>query len=75
MTPTHLLPAPPGFPPRQRPAGALEALVGQLRSADWSQLRSADRFYTSADAVLGVLPARCQHLDERPGALVAHRGR
>ena len=47
VTSAHLLPAPPGFPPRQRPAGALEPLAGQLRPAD--------RFYTSADSVLGVL--------------------
>jgi hypothetical protein len=47
VTPAHLLPAPPGFSPRQRPGGTLEALVGQLRPAD--------RFYISADAVLGVL--------------------
>jgi hypothetical protein len=30
MTLPHLLPAPPGFPPRQSPAGALEALAREI---------------------------------------------
>ena len=47
MTPPHLTPAPPGFPPRQRPAGALGALAGQLPQGT--------RCYLCADRVLGVL--------------------
>ena len=47
MTPPHLLPAPPGFPPRQRPAEALAALAGQLTGPG--------RFYIYSDGVLGVL--------------------
>ena len=47
MTPAHLLPAPPGFPPRQRPAEALEALARDIPGPG--------RFYVAADGVLGVL--------------------
>ncbi len=47
MTPPHLLPAPPGFPPRQSPAGALEALAREIAVLG--------RAYIFADAVLGVL--------------------
>jgi hypothetical protein len=47
MTPPHLLPAPPSMPPRQRPAGALEALAGQIHQGT--------RCYLCADRVLGVL--------------------
>ena len=47
MTPPHLLPAPPGFPPRQRPAGALEALAGQIAAPGWTCICS--------DRLLGVL--------------------
>jgi hypothetical protein len=46
MTPP-LVPVPPGFPPRQRPAGALEALARQLAVPGW--------FYICSDGVLGVL--------------------
>ena len=48
MTPAHLLPAAPGFPPRQRPAETLESLVGQIPEPG-AVLR------LSADGVLGVL--------------------
>ena len=47
MTPPHLLPAPLGFPPRQRPAEALAALARQLTGPG--------RFYIYSDGVLGVL--------------------
>ena len=47
MTPAHLVPAPPCMPPRQWPAGALEALAGQIRDPG--------RFYVVSDGVLGVL--------------------
>jgi hypothetical protein len=47
MTPAHLLPAPPGMPPRQRPAEALEALADQIPEPG--------RFYVVADGVLAVL--------------------
>ncbi len=47
MTPAHLVPVPPGFPPRQRPAEALEALAGQLTGPG--------QFYVVTDGVLGVL--------------------
>ncbi len=47
MTPAHLLPAPVGFPPRQRPAEALEALAREISGPG--------RFYICSDGVLGVL--------------------
>ena len=47
MTPPHLLPAPPGFPPRQRPAEALEALAREIPGPG--------RPYVFSDGVLGVL--------------------
>ena len=47
VTPAHLLPAPPGFPPRQRPAETLEALAGQIPEPG--------RFYVVSDGLLGVL--------------------
>jgi hypothetical protein len=47
MTPAHLLPVPPGVPPRQRPAEALEALAAQLAEPG--------RFYIVTDGVLAVL--------------------
>ena len=47
MTPPHLLPAPPGFPPRQRPAEALEGLAREIPGPG--------RFYVMTDGVLGVL--------------------
>jgi hypothetical protein len=47
MTPAHLLPAPIGFPPRQRPAEALEALARQIPERG--------RFYVVSDGVLAVL--------------------
>jgi len=50
MTPPHLLPAPPGPPPRHRPAEVLRALAGQLRES-----KTGGSFYICADGVLGVL--------------------
>ena len=47
MTPPHLIPLPPGFPPRQRPAEALRALAGQVPLPG--------RAYIFSDGVLGVL--------------------
>ena len=47
MTPPHLLPVPPGFPLRQRPAEALAALANQVPGPG--------RFYICSDGVLGVL--------------------
>jgi hypothetical protein len=49
MIPPHPLPAPPGAPPRQRPAAALRALAAQLRTAGLT------RVYGSACALVGVL--------------------
>ena len=49
MTPPYILAAPPGFPPRQRPAGALETLAGQLRQHGIGPL------YGTSCAWLGVL--------------------
>ena len=46
-TPAHLLPIPPGFPPRLRPAEALSALARQIPGPG--------RFYICSDGVLGVL--------------------
>lgn len=40
MTLPHLLPAPPGFPPRQRPAEALNALAAQLPEGTRTTLRT-----------------------------------
>ena len=48
MTPPYLLPAPAGFPPRQRPAEALDAL-GQLRQ------RGVTRMYAASCRLFGVL--------------------
>ena len=50
MTPVHLLPAPVGFPLRQRPAEALEALEALAR-----EIPGPGRFYVVTDGVLGVL--------------------
>ncbi len=47
MTPAHLIPVPPGFPPRQRPAEALNALAREILGPG--------RFYVVADGGLGVL--------------------
>ena len=47
MTPAHLVPVPPGFPPRQSPAGALETLADQIPGSG--------RFYVFSDGMLGVL--------------------
>ena len=47
MTPAHLLPVPPGMPPRQRPAEALEALAREIPGPG--------RFYVVTDGGLGVL--------------------
>ena len=49
MTPPHLLPAPPGFPPRQRPAEVLDALAVQLRQ------RGLTHLYTASCRLFGVL--------------------
>ena len=49
MTPPHLLPAPPDFPPRQRPAEILDALAGQLRE------RGIGPLYGTSCRHLGVL--------------------
>ena len=47
MTPAHLLPLPPGFPPRHRPADAL---------TPWpAHIPEPGRFYICSDGVLGVL--------------------
>ena len=48
MTPAHLIPVPPGVPPRQRPAEALSALARQIPEP-------GTRFYLCADRLLGVL--------------------
>jgi hypothetical protein len=47
MMPAHLIPVPPGFPPRQSPAGALEALARQLTGPG--------RIYVASDGGIGVL--------------------
>ena len=47
MTPPHLLPAPPGFPRRQRPAEALEALAREIPGPGPA--------YVFSDGVLAVL--------------------
>jgi hypothetical protein len=47
MTPAHLISAPPGVQPRQRPAEALETLAGQIPGPG--------RFYVVSDGVLAVL--------------------
>ena len=47
MTPPHLVPVALGFPPRQRPAEALEALAREIPRPG--------RFYVVTDGVLGVL--------------------
>lgn len=47
MTPAHLIPVPPGFPPRQRPAEALNAFAREIPEPG--------RFYICSDGVLGVL--------------------
>jgi hypothetical protein len=49
MTPPHLTPAPPGFPPRQRPAEVLDALAGQLRQ------RGLTHLYAASCRLFGVL--------------------
>jgi hypothetical protein len=49
VTPPHLLPAPPGFPPRQRSAEALETLADQLRQCGIGPL------YGTSYGQLGVL--------------------
>ena len=49
MTPPHLLPAPAGFPSRQRPAQVLEALAALLRQQGVTHL------YSASSCLLGVL--------------------
>ncbi len=49
MTPPYLLPAPPGMPPRQRPAEVLGALAGQLRQ------RGIGPLYGATCRLFGVL--------------------
>jgi hypothetical protein len=49
MTPPYLLAAPPGMPPRQRPAEVLDALAGQLRQ------RGIGPLYGTSCRHLGVL--------------------
>ncbi len=52
MTRAHLIPVPPGVPPRQHPAEALTALARRIPEP-------GTRFYLCADRLLGVpsLPA------------------
>lgn len=47
MTPAHLIPLLPGFPPRQRPAEALAAMAREIPDHG--------RAYICSDGVLGVL--------------------
>ena len=55
------MPVPPGFPPRQSPAGALEALARQIRGPG--------QFYVASDGGIGVLSLpSSQRMEQRPGA-------
>ena len=47
MTPAHLRPIPPGFPPRHRPAEALNALAREIPEPG--------RFYICSGGGIGVL--------------------